>query len=68
MDDNGHGTHASGTIAAVDNNEGVIGFAPEVSIYPLKVLDKRGSGSFSSIISALQWCIDNHIQVAKNSY
>lgn len=69
MDDNGHGTHVAGTIAAITGNEvGVIGVAPKVSIYALKVLDASGSGNFSNIIAALQWCIDNGIQITNNSY
>lgn len=68
MDDNGHGTHVAGTIAAVDNDYGVIGVAPTVSIYALKVLDANGSGNFSSIIAALEWCQSNSIQITNNSY
>lgn len=67
-DDNGHGTHCAGTVAARADGVGVIGVAPEARIYALKVLDSTGSGSFSSIIAALQWCVDNKIQVTSNSY
>jgi subtilisin len=66
-DDNGHGTHVSGTVAAIDNNIGVIGAAPEVNLYALKVLGEDGSGSYSDIISALQWAVDNHMDVASMS-
>lgn len=68
MDDNGHGTHVAGTIAAEDNDVGVVGVAPDAELYALKVLNSSGSGSFSSIIAAVQWCIDNRIQVTNNSY
>lgn len=69
MDDNGHGTHVAGTIAAVaGNDQGVVGVAPEVSIYALKVLGKDGRGSFSNVIEALQWCVDNDIKITNNSY
>lgn len=68
MDDNGHGTHVAGTVAAVINNEGIIGVAPEVDIYALKVLNSSGSGSFSNIIKAVEWCVDNGIQITNNSY
>ena len=67
-DDNGHGTHCSGTIAAAANGTGVVGVAPEARIYALKVLDSTGSGNFSNIIAALQWCVTNKIQVTSNSY
>lgn len=68
MDDNGHGTHVAGTIAALDNNVGVVGIAPEAKLYALKVLNSSGSGSFSDVIAALQWAVDNGIQVTNNSY
>jgi subtilisin len=68
MDDNGHGTHVAGTVAAEDNGIGVVGVAPEASLYALKVLDSSGSGSYSDVIAALQWCVDKGIQVTNNSY
>lgn len=68
FDDNGHGTHVAGTIAAVNNEIGVIGVAPGVDIYALKVLDASGSGSFSNIIAALNWCVLNGIKVTNNSF
>lgn len=68
MDDNGHGTHVAGTIAAVDNLIGVVGVAPDAGLYALKVLGADGSGSYSDVIAALQWCVDNGIQVTNNSY
>ncbi len=67
-DDYGHGTHVAGTIAAEANGMGVIGVAPEAEIYALKVLGSSGSGNFSDVIAALQWCFDNEIQVTNNSY
>lgn len=68
MDDNGHGTHVAGTIAAAMNDAAIIGVAPGVSLYALKVLDASGNGSFSSIIAALDWCVKEGIQVTNNSY
>ena len=53
MDDNGHGTHVAGTVAAEDNDVGVVGVAPEASLYALKVLSASGGGSWSDIIAAL---------------
>ena len=68
MDDNGHGTHVAGTVAAEDDESGVVGVAPAASLYALKVLDSGGSGDYSDVIAALQWCVDNGIQVTNNSY
>ena len=66
-DVDGHGTHVTGTIAAQRNGEGVVGAAPEVEIYSLKALE-GGSGYFSDIIAALEWCVVNDIQITNNSY
>ncbi len=68
MDDHGHGTHVAGTVAAEDDDAGVIGVAPEAELYALKVLSSSGSGSWSNIIAALQWAVDNGIEVTNNSY
>lgn len=57
MDDNDHGTHVSGTIAAADNNFGVVGVAPRVRLWAVKVLDSSGSGSSDHIIQAIDWVI-----------
>ncbi|MCK4723899.1 MAG: S8 family serine peptidase, partial [Dehalococcoidia bacterium] len=68
MDDYGHGTHCAGIVAAEDNDSGVVGVAPEASLYALKVLGADGSGSYSDVIAALQWAVDNGIEVTNNSY
>jgi subtilisin family serine protease len=52
-DDNGHGTHCAGTIAGIDNDIGVIGVAPNVGLYIMKALNKRGSGSYEDIANAI---------------
>lgn len=66
-DDNGHGTHCAGTIAAVDDQQGVVGVAPEVDLYGVKVLDAGGSGTFDDVIAGMQWAVDNKMQVASMS-
>ncbi len=58
MDDNDHGTHVSGTIAAQDNNFGVVGVAPGVKLWAVKVLDSTGSGSSARMITAIDWTIN----------
>lgn len=52
-DGNGHGTHVAGTIAALNNDFGVVGVAPGASVIPVKVLDSRGSGSYSGVIAGV---------------
>lgn len=67
-DDNGHGTHVAGTIAARDNGAGVVGVAPGVTLFALKVLDAGGGGNFTDIVAALDWCVRNDVHVTNNSY
>lgn len=52
-DGNGHGTHVAGTVAALDNSVGVIGVAAGATVIPIKVLDSRGSGSYSGVIAGV---------------
>jgi Subtilase family/Peptidase inhibitor I9 len=56
-DDNGHGTHVAGTIAARNNGTGVTGVAPGTTVFAVKVLDAQGSGGWSSIICGLDWIV-----------
>ncbi|RLF74530.1 peptidase S8, partial [Thermococci archaeon] len=53
-DRNGHGTHVAGTIAALNNDIGVVGVAPAVEIYAVRVLDASGRGSYSDIILGIE--------------
>jgi subtilisin family serine protease len=54
-DGNGHGTHVAGTIGAVDDSTGVVGMAPGARIWPVRVLDNRGSGSYSDIVCGIDY-------------
>ena len=66
-DDNDHGTHVAGTIAAVDNSEGVIGVAPDATIFGVKVLDRRGSGYTSAVADGVLSCIANDAHIISMS-
>jgi subtilisin family serine protease len=57
-DDNGHGTHMAGIIAAAFNGLGVIGVAPQTTFLAVKVLDQDGVGYLSDVIAGLQWVYD----------
>lgn len=59
QDDEGHGTHVGGIIAAQNNDQDVVGVAPGASLYAVKVLDHTGSGTDASVMAGLQWVIDN---------
>jgi subtilisin len=54
-DGNGHGTHVAGTIGALDNGIGVVGVAPGARIWPVRVLNAQGSGSFSAIVCGIDY-------------
>jgi len=66
-DDNGHGTHVAGIVAAIDNDIGVIGVAPQAELYAVKVLSRRGSGFVSDIIEGITWCINNGMDIINMS-
>jgi beta propeller repeat protein len=69
IDGHGHGTHVSGTIAAVGNNGiGVIGVAPKAKIMPLKGLDDKGSGYADNLSDAIIYAADNGADVINNSW
>lgn len=62
-----HGTHVSGVIAAEKNNIGVVGVAPNASIYAVKVLDGAGSGMASWIIAGIEWAVTNKMNIVTMS-
>ncbi len=69
FDDNDHGTHVSGTIAAVGNNGiGVAGVNWSARIMPLKFLSARGSGSTADAISALDYAVMMGARISNNSW
>jgi subtilisin family serine protease len=63
-DCNGHGSHVAGTIAARDDSQGVVGVAPGAPIHAVKVLGCSGSGSWSGVISGIDWVTANAIRPA----
>ncbi|MCE9628159.1 MAG: S8 family serine peptidase, partial [Candidatus Eisenbacteria bacterium] len=68
-DDNGHGTHTAGTIAAVGNNGvGVTGVVWQAKLVILKFLNANGSGPTSGAIEAIGYCVRNGIRLSNNSW
>ncbi len=64
FDEHGHGTHVAGTIAQSTNNGvGVAGVAPEAAIMPIRVLDRRGAGSWGSVAAGIRWAADHGADV-----
>jgi subtilisin len=70
-DDNGHGTHVAGIVAARNNGAGVVGVAPGTKLYAVKVLGPRGTGTLSQILCGINWVTANaaalNIRVANMS-
>lgn len=62
-----HGSHTAGTIAAVDNNIGVIGVAPDAKVLLVKVLRDAGSGSFSWMMQGIYYAVEQHADVINMS-
>ncbi len=67
LDNNGHGTHVSGTIAAENNGIGVTGIAYDAKIMAVKVLDAQGSGSYASIAKGIYYAVDNGAKIINMS-
>lgn len=68
MDDNGHGTHVAGTIAAIgNNNRGVVGAAPNCTILPIKAMGSNGSGATSATTNAIIYAVQNGADVINMS-
>jgi subtilisin len=67
-DDNGHGTHIAGTIAAYNGPRGIVGVAPKAIIHPVKAFDHQGSAFVSDIIGGIDWCVRNQIHIINMSF
>lgn len=63
VDRNGHGTHIAGTIGARNNSYGVVGVAPGVAMYSVKVLNDQGFGTAATIICGLDWVVQRPGQI-----
>ncbi|MFP9127580.1 S8 family peptidase [Niallia sp. BSM11] len=66
-DYNGHGTHVAGTIGAVENNDGVAGAAPQVSLLIVKVLNGQGSGQYDWITNGIYYAIEQNVDIISMS-
>jgi subtilisin family serine protease len=59
IDENSHGTHVAGTIAAINNRYGVVGVAPKTKIMPIKVFGADGRGNNIDVADAVLWASNN---------
>lgn len=68
FDDNGHGTHIAGTIAANGRKNGIYGTAPAATIHPVKAFDQKGTAYVADIVEALEWCIRHKMHIINMSF
>jgi subtilisin family serine protease len=68
MDDNGHGTHTAGTIAAGGMEGGIVGVAPHVRIAAIKAGDADGFFFPEAVVCAFMWAGSHRMDVTNNSY
>ncbi|MFC7441349.1 S8 family peptidase [Laceyella putida] len=68
QDYNGHGTHVSGIIAGNGAGLGIMGVAPQTEVYAVKAFNRKGSANLSDLLSAINWCIENGMQVINMSF
>jgi lantibiotic leader peptide-processing serine protease len=68
QDDNGHGTHTAGTIAAASNGIGIVGVAPNVKIAGIKAGNADGFFFPEAVVCSFMWAATHQIDVTNNSY
>ena len=66
-DDQGHGTHVAGTIAARNNSLGLKGVAYDTELYAVKAFDQNGAARLSDIIEGVDWSISNGMDIVNLS-
>ncbi len=66
-DGHGHGTHVAGTVAALDNDRGVVGVGPDIGLYAVKVLDDGGGGTWESVTAGIEWAVEQGVPVLNMS-
>ncbi len=62
-DQNGHGTHTAGIIAANNDGQGMVGVAPGAKVMVLKALNESGYGKYSDVVAAIHYAVDNGADV-----
>jgi subtilisin len=68
IDDNGHGTHIAGTIAAASQQRGIVGVAPHSAIHAVKAFDYNGTAFVSDIIHGIDWCVHYRMDIINMSF
>lgn len=67
MDKAGHGTFCAGIIGGAANGIGIIGVAPKTEIYAVKVLNDNSQGKLNWLLSGIDWCVHNNMDIINMS-
>ncbi len=67
QDDNGHGTGVAGLLAAAENGVGLIGVAPRVKLWAIKMLGRDEQGSISDLIRGIEWAVERGAKILNMS-
>ena len=67
-DNNGHGTSVAGPIAARISGFGMEGIASGAELYSVKILNKENEASLSTVVKAIEWCIQNDMDIINMSF
>ena len=68
VDEFGHGTAIAGIIGARQDRVGIVGVAPNVDLYDVKVLNEFGKGDIKDFITAIDWCIEQEVDIINISF
>jgi subtilisin family serine protease len=68
VDNQFHGTHVAGTVAAQANGAGIVGVAPNVTLVPIKVCDSEGYCYASSVVEGITYAGDQQLDVINMSF
>ena len=66
-DENGHGTHVAGILAAGQRQNGMLGVAPGVDLYVAKIMDERGQGFESNMVKSIEWAMEKELDIVNLS-
>lgn len=66
-DDNGHGTHVTGTLVAGNNDIGIVGVCPKAKVRPVKVLDSKGNGNLLNVAKGIRWAVRQGVDIISMS-
>nr|WP_206529611.1 S8 family peptidase [Brevibacillus sp. SYP-B805] len=64
----GHGTHVAGTIAAVANQKGIVGVAPDVELYDVQAFGADGNATVADVVAGINWAVEQKMDIINMSF